>query len=78
MKKLMDAPEDGVKLQLFRGLAADLYNPQVLVLVLRHAGGASCSLSCVCCEGRGRVRGVETFFFCAVLEVGLAAACMCR
>lgn len=30
MKKLMDAPEDGVKLQLFRGLAADLYNPQVL------------------------------------------------
>ena len=30
MKKLMDAPEDGVKLELFRGLAADLYNPQVL------------------------------------------------
>eukprot|EP00903_Cladosiphon_okamuranus_P010028 g9510.t1 len=29
MKKLMDAPEDGVKLKLFRGLAADLYNPQV-------------------------------------------------
>ncbi|CAM9141040.1 unnamed protein product, partial [Ectocarpus sp. 13 AM-2016] len=29
MKKLMDAPEDGVKLKLFRGLASDLYNPQV-------------------------------------------------
>eukprot|EP00752_Nemacystus_decipiens_P008995 g8030.t1 len=29
MKALIDAPEDGVKLQLFRGLAADLYNPQV-------------------------------------------------
>ncbi|CAM9799410.1 unnamed protein product [Ectocarpus fasciculatus] len=29
MKKLMDAPEDGVKLKVFRGLAADLYNPQV-------------------------------------------------
>ncbi|CAM9867017.1 unnamed protein product [Scytosiphon promiscuus] len=29
MKKLMDAPEDGVRLQLFRGLAADLYNPKV-------------------------------------------------
>ncbi|CAM9547903.1 unnamed protein product, partial [Ectocarpus sp. 8 AP-2014] len=29
MKKLMEAPEDGVKLKLFRGLTADLYNPQV-------------------------------------------------
>ncbi|CAB1103120.1 unnamed protein product [Ectocarpus sp. CCAP 1310/34] len=29
MKKLMDAPEDGVKLKLFRGLASDLYNPKV-------------------------------------------------
>lgn len=29
MQKLVNAPEDGVELQLFRGLAADLYNPQV-------------------------------------------------
>lgn len=44
----MDAPEDGVKLQLFRGLAADLYNPQVqhYVLLALHAGQAArtCSL----------------------------------
>lgn len=29
MKKLVDAPEDGVELELFRGVVADLYNPQV-------------------------------------------------
>lgn len=29
MKKLIDAPEDGVELELFRGLATDLYNPIV-------------------------------------------------
>lgn len=29
MKKLIDAPEGGVQLELFRGLATDLYNPIV-------------------------------------------------
>lgn len=45
MQKLVDAPEDGVELELFRGLATDLYNPQVRRL---PQDKRCCSLPVVC------------------------------